>query len=133
MCDQQSLRSACAYAQSDQSLCKSLEYSMIVKLLTEHHLEFLSLKGGCRGSSESTLVKTPHCWKSHALALIYSPGTELYHICNRIDYLIRVFVFHKVANQIFTILAHLNLLSESCPRPKYMHRQVFEYEHTKNN
>ena len=30
---------------------------MIVKLLTEQHLEFLSLKGGCRGSSESTLVK----------------------------------------------------------------------------
>ena len=30
---------------------------MIVKLLTEHHLEFLSLKGGCRASSESTLVK----------------------------------------------------------------------------
>ena len=30
---------------------------MIVKLLTEHHLEFLSLTGGCRGSSESTLSK----------------------------------------------------------------------------
>ena len=30
---------------------------MIVKLLTEQHLEFLSLKGGCTGSSESTLVK----------------------------------------------------------------------------
>ena len=30
---------------------------MIVKLLTEYHLEFLSLTGGCRGSSESTLVK----------------------------------------------------------------------------
>ena len=41
---------------------------MIVKLLTEHHLELLSLKGGCRGSSESTLVKMPHCWKSHVLA-----------------------------------------------------------------
>ena len=41
---------------------------MIVKLLTEHHLEFLSLKGGCTGSSESTLIKLPHCWKSHALA-----------------------------------------------------------------
>ena len=68
MCDQQSLRSACAYAQSDQSLCSSLEYSMIVKLLTEHHFEFVSLKGGCRGSSESTHVKMPHCWKSHALA-----------------------------------------------------------------
>ena len=41
---------------------------MIAKLLTEHHLEFLSLKGGCRGSSESTHVKMPHCWKSHELA-----------------------------------------------------------------
>ena len=45
---------------------------MIVKLLTEHHLEFLSLKGGCRGSSESTHVKMPHCWKSHALAQFFS-------------------------------------------------------------
>ena len=43
---------------------------MIVKLLTEHHLEFLSLTVGCRGSSESTYVKMPHCWKSHALAHI---------------------------------------------------------------
>ena len=41
---------------------------MIVKLLTEHHLEFLSLKGGCTGLSESTHVKMPHCWKSHATA-----------------------------------------------------------------
>ena len=41
---------------------------MTVKLLTGHHLEFLSLKRGCTGSSESTLVKMPHCWKSHALA-----------------------------------------------------------------
>ena len=39
--------------------------SMGVKLLTEHHLELLSLKGGCTGLSESTHVKTPHCWKSH--------------------------------------------------------------------
>ena len=30
---------------------------MIVELLTEHHLEFLSLEGGCRGSSESTMSK----------------------------------------------------------------------------
>ena len=30
---------------------------MFVKLLTEHHLEFLSLKMGSRGSSESTHVK----------------------------------------------------------------------------
>ena len=38
---------------------------MTVKLLTEHNLEFLCLKGGCTGSSESTLVKMPHCWKSY--------------------------------------------------------------------
>ena len=43
---------------------------MIVKLLTERHLVFLSLKGGCTGSSESTLVKMSNCWKSHALAQI---------------------------------------------------------------
>ena len=41
---------------------------MIVKLLTEHHLRFLSLKGGCTGSSESTLDKMSNCWKSRALA-----------------------------------------------------------------
>ena len=41
---------------------------MSVKLLTEHHLEFLRLKGDCTGSSDSTYVKMPHCWKSHAAA-----------------------------------------------------------------
>ena len=66
MCDQQSLRSACECAQSNQSTCKSLEYSMTVKLLSEHHLEFLSIKGGYTGSAESTLVKMSHYWKSHA-------------------------------------------------------------------
>ena len=43
---------------------------MNIKLLTEHHLEFLSSKRGCTGSSESTLVKMPHCWKSHVAAHI---------------------------------------------------------------
>ena len=41
---------------------------MNVELLTEHYLEFLSLKGGCKGLSESTFVKMPHCWNSHAAA-----------------------------------------------------------------
>ena len=44
---------------------------MIVTLLTEQHLRFLSLKGGCRGSSESTLFKMSNCWKSHAAAQMY--------------------------------------------------------------
>ena len=34
---------------------------MIVKLLTEHHLEFLSWR-----LRQSTLVKMSYCWKSHA-------------------------------------------------------------------
>ena len=41
---------------------------MTVELLTEHHLEFLSFKGGYKGSSESTLVKMPQCSKSHVTA-----------------------------------------------------------------
>ena len=51
---------------------------MSVKLLNEHNLEFLSFTGGCRGSSESTHVKIPHCWKSHAQA-------HIIHTCNTID------------------------------------------------
>ena len=45
---------------------------MSVKLLTECHLEFLSLKAGCTGLSESTLVKIPHCWKLHVAAHFWS-------------------------------------------------------------
>ena len=44
---------------------------MSVKLLTKHHLEFLRLKGVCTGSFESTLVRMPHCWKSHVTAQMY--------------------------------------------------------------
>ena len=50
---------------------------MIVKLLTEHHLEFLSLNGGCTGSSEPTLVNMPHCWKSHVTAQL----SKMYKKC----------------------------------------------------
>ena len=77
MCDQQSLRPACAYAQPGQSLCQSHEHSMTVKLLTEHHLEVLSLKEGDTGSSESTLVKMPHCWKSRVTAQLLILSTAL--------------------------------------------------------
>ena len=52
---------------------------MIVKLLTEHHLEFRSLKGGCRGSSESKLIKMSNCWKSHAAAHLRSLAKALCH------------------------------------------------------
>ena len=68
---------------------------MIVKILTEHHLEFLSLKGGCRGSSESTNVKIPHCWKSHALVHICCcdvaiTGKQIWH------YLLKHFLIDSI-------------------------------------
>ena len=55
---------------------------MIFKLLTEHHLEFLSLTGGCTGLSESTIVKMPHCWKSHVTAHMtnYPAGKDLLYL-----------------------------------------------------
>ena len=61
---------------------------MTVKLLIEHNLEFLSLKWGCTGSFESTLVKMPHCWKSHAMTQINSASGHL--IQNRRDRIRRI-------------------------------------------
>ena len=52
-----------------RAFASHLNNSMIVKLLTEHHLECLSLKGGCRGLSESTLVKS-HIVGNHMPRLI---------------------------------------------------------------
>ena len=65
---------------------------MSVKLLNEHHLEFLSLKEGCTGSSESTLVKMPHCWKSHVTA----------HVCmlSETDRVMKLLPVHLVAKRL---------------------------------
>ena len=59
---------------------------MSVKLLSEHHLEVFSLKGGCTSMSESTLVKMPHYWKSHVTAHVdvdkyYMYATYNFTIC----------------------------------------------------
>ena len=45
---------------------------MTLEVLTEHQLEFLRLKTGCRDPSESTVAKIPHCWKSHVMDHIFS-------------------------------------------------------------
>ena len=66
---------------------------MSSKLLNEHNLDFLSLKGGCTGTSESTLVKIPHCWKSHVTAC-------------------KVFKNHNLENKLKYIFTFQNLLSE---------------------
>ena len=59
---------------------------MSVKLLTEHNLEFLSLKADCTGLSESTLVKMPHCWKSDHRGSYYdfSLLRSRMHACARV-------------------------------------------------
>ena len=61
----------CATSKASDQPTHRLEYSMIVELLTDFYLEFLSLKRGNTGSSESTLVKMPHCWKSHVTAHLF--------------------------------------------------------------
>ena len=57
---------------------------MIVNLLTEHHLEFLTLKGGCRGSSETTLVKMSNCWKFHAAAQNFNKLYLVVEVCLKV-------------------------------------------------
>ena len=79
-----------------RAFASHLKILLTVKLLTEQHLGLLSLEEGCTCSSESTLVKMPHCWKSHAtahlslLTLLHSDLPKLHNIyfgcsvCNRI-------------------------------------------------
>ena len=119
MCDQQSLRSACAYAQSDQSLCKSLEYSMTVRLLNEQHLEFLRLKGGCTGVYESTLVKITNLWKSHVTAHICywdMMATSLTRICTNDTYYLTFILFVHFAPfySDFMVGSHVFLYEIDC-------------------
>ena len=54
---------------------------MFVKLLTEQHLELLSVKGDWTGSSESTFVKIPHCWKSHVMVQLSWMAEALIELC----------------------------------------------------
>ena len=68
---------------------------MSVKLLTEHRLEFVSLKGGCTGSSESTLVKMPHCVAAHFRADAYdTQGTFIFQRTGKIQTSPTNLVFH---------------------------------------
>ena len=69
---------------------------MSIKLLTKQRLELLSLTGGCTGPSESTLVKMPHCWKSHVTAHI---SYIKVHMGLNMRNLPLVFVNNKCADQ----------------------------------
>ena len=84
---------------------------MNVKLLTEHHLGFLSLKGGRTSLSESTIVKIPHCLNNHTSWLNYQfiicyPMTDFSLKCTSTkDHLYTNF---KLSTVLTTLLKWLN-------------------------
>ena len=104
MCVQQSLRSACAYRQSDQSFCLSLEYYMTVKLLTEHHLETLSLKM----TAQARL--SLHLSKCHIV------GNHLSGLKCGIEWWVRKIIHHLLEGVIKKIcpLGSMSSLSKPC-------------------
>ena len=53
-----------------RAFASRLKYPTTVMLLTERHFEFLKRK--LPGSSNTTLLKMPHCWKSHVAAKMSS-------------------------------------------------------------
>ena len=79
---------------------------MTIKLLAEH-LEFLSLKGGCKGSSESTLVKMPHCWKSHVTAHILSRPSYLSNCEKERNIPPEMYLLNRVSKNYFKFLKDL--------------------------
>ena len=62
-------------------------------IMTEHHLEFLSLKGGYTGLSESIHVKMPHCWKSRVAAHI-CPTSEVYQVLGTVVFVV-IYLQHQ--------------------------------------
>ena len=71
-----------------RSLIRAFDSRLYIKLLTEHHLEFLNLKSGYTGSSGSSLVNMPHCWKPHVAAQLYylhQKPVDLKHLFSKID------------------------------------------------
>ena len=79
---------------------------MSVKLLNEHNMEFLSLTGDCRDSSESTLVKMSHCWKTNVTAqLVWKHNMEICKIVffclyQNLDFFRVLSFFHGVQNSV---------------------------------
>ena len=88
MCDQQRLRPACSYAQTDQSLCLSLKYSMRVKLLTELHLEFLSMKGAAQARLSLHMSKC-RIVANHMYRKSYHPSSIRLFACSLIDFCLK--------------------------------------------
>ena len=88
---------------------------MFVKLLTEHNLEFLSLKGGCRGSSESTHVKMPHYWKSlcHRSCKI-TQHARVKSFGDSHAYILKLFIHKQYFIHVYLTCCRLLITSENC-------------------
>ena len=91
-----------------------LEYYMTVRLLSEHHLKFLSLKGACTGSPESIHVKMIHCWKFHIAAQLLLNGPRREKLSLRG---FRVIMVYKPNKPIHIAVLIYYLLSDSSRIP----------------
>ena len=72
---------------------------MTLKLLTEDDLGLLSLKGGCTGSSESTIVNMPHSvgtLKSRLICKCQALNFNVITLNNNIDIESLNFIEYKV-------------------------------------
>ena len=89
---------------------------MSVKLLTEHNLEFLSLKVGCTGLSESIHVKMSHCWKSHVVAHLLIPRMLSVHSREKMDIHLNLVRLWTIS--IFSIKCELTRNIPPCADPE---------------
>ena len=91
---------------------------MSVKLLTEQHLEFLSLIVDCTDLSESTHVKMPHCWKSHVTAhiIINESSSRKKIILMHLNYMYKGAYAHRSVISTFIIryLESVNAKLDAC-------------------
>ena len=79
---------------------------MTVELLTEHHLEFLSLTGSCTVSSESTLSKC-YIVGNHVSRLIYQTVQKIRLVTAQVDESLCFFA---------TLIENLPALIEKSPK-----------------
>ena len=68
MCDQQGSDQHAHTRSLIRAFAHRLNFLWVLCYRPNIFFEVLSLKGGYTGCSESTLVKMPHCWKSHVTA-----------------------------------------------------------------
>ena len=93
---------------------------MSVKLLSEHHLGILSLTGGFTGSSESTLVKMPHCWKSHVTAQMMNVKTVFPCHATLMDLFVQLLIYCYILLSINMYVRLRNSKWIICKRFQYL-------------